>query len=272
VLDGVGDLTKVKLKRGRQDLLKRLEQVLVTSAADTLPGGAPPIHSATAPPVPSSDPAAAFAAAVRHRLGSRLVRCDELWLSDSNTPVVVAVVEGSAAEQRVHLEALLADTPWRASRPPLHVLDTAAWEAMQSLAAAGLLTLHARATRPLLEAGDSNNPPPALTSEQQARIETLHLRAQRKARAARALLAAELADEALPALSEALLAHAQAAAIARRFPEPAALAETLLPPHDSVWPTGHRAGIQTTNDGMIDPPTATVLAEWLLRPSPDKMA
>jgi len=140
VLDGVGDLTQIKLKRGRQDLLKRLEQALATSSAKPAVSA---VHTPAPPPVPSSDPATAFAAAVRQRFGSRVGRCDEIWLSGSDSPVLLAVVQGSAAEQSPHLKSLLDDTPWRGPRPPLHVLDATAWEAVQSLAAAGLLTLPA---------------------------------------------------------------------------------------------------------------------------------
>lgn len=261
VLDGVGDLTQVKLKRGRQDLLKRLEQALAqTSGA----AAALATHSHAAPPVPSSDPASAFATAARQRLGPRIVRCDETWLPGSDLPVLLTVVQGSASEQRPHLDALLNETPWRGPRPPLHVLDHAAWETLQALAASGVLTLHARATRPLID-GDGNTRAPAFTREQQERIERLSALARRKARAARALLAADLADEALPALREAALAHAQVAAIRQRLPEPATLAEATRPPYDSVWPA-ELGGVVVALDGTeVAAPGATALAEWLLQ-------
>lgn len=267
VLDGIGDLAQVKLKRGRQDLLKRLEQALATTAgvADAASGaGAAALHTPAAR-VPASDPAAAFAVAARARLGPHVVRCDELWLPGAETPVLVAVVQGAAAEQRPHLETLLADTPWRGPRPPLHVLDTAAWAALQSLATAGLLTLHARITRPLLDGGDGAASRPALTAEQQARIETLRTLARRKVRAARALGAADLADEALAVLREGALAHAQAAAISRRFPEPANLAESLGPPHDRAWPDDFRAAVQALDGETLDVPAALALAERMLQ-------
>ena len=261
VLDGMGDLTQVKLKRGRQDLLKRLDQVLASHTASSAPT-ASVVHT-PAPVVPSSDPAATFAAAARQRLGPRVVRCDETWLSNSDSPVILAVVQGSAAEQRPLLEAVLNDTPWRGPRPPLHILDTAAWETLQSLAAAGLLTLHARATRPLLDGNGVN--PPQLTDEQRARIDICHTLARRKARAARALLVADLADEAQPALREATLAHAQAAAIIRHRPEPSTLTEVLRPPCDDAWSTEIRAAIQALNDNAISADAATVLTDWLLK-------
>jgi hypothetical protein len=124
----------------------------------------------------------------------------------------------------------------RGPRPPLHVLDAATWEAMQALAGTGLLTLHARVTRPLLErAVTGADGPPPLTPEQQARINALNASGQRKQRVAQALLAAELVDEAMAPLREALLAHAQAEAIRRHLPEPTTLEDALRPPLDRIW-------------------------------------
>ena len=255
VLDGIGDLTKVTLKRGRQELLKRLEQVLAITSPATVP--AVPL-----PPMPSFDPAATFAAAAGKKFGARLTRVDETWLPGAETPVLIAVVQGSAAEQRPPLAALLADTLWRGPRPELHVLDTAAWETMQALAAAGLLTLHARITRPLLEAQESTAPR-ALTPEQQARIETLRTVVQRKARAARALFAADLADEALPSLREAALAHAQAAAITQHLPEPACLAESLHPSCARLWPEACNAAVVALVAGALAETEITALLSQL---------
>jgi hypothetical protein len=256
VLDGVGDLTQVKLKRGRQELLKRLEQALAASF--------PPSVSAPSPVLPAADPAAAFAAGAGQRLGPRLVRCDETWLPGADEPVLLVVTQGSAAEDRPILDALLRGTPWRGARPPLHVLDEAAWKTIQSLAATGMLTLHARATRPLVSGGNDAALPP-LTQEQQARMDSRRTWALRKARAARVLLAADLADEAITALREAALAHAQAAGIARHRSEPATIAETLRPPDNAVWLAEIQSALQALEAGAISAEAAIGLAEWLLR-------
>lgn len=254
VLDGIGDLTKVKLKRGRQELLKRLEQSLAFSAtASTVPP----------PPVPSSDPATTFAASARQRLGEKVVHCDEIWLPGSEAPLLLVVVQGVAAEQRVHLETLLAATLWRGPRPSLQVLDVAAWEALQALAAAGLLTLHARLTRPLLESGNAIVPP-VLTVEQQARCETLRTLVQRKARVARALGAADLAEESLSALREAALASAEAKAITCGLPKPANLAETLHPACAALWPDSLRPAVFALDQGKISGADSTALLAHLL--------
>jgi hypothetical protein len=117
----------------------------------------------------------------------------------------------------------------------LHVIDTGAWDALQALAAAGLLTLQARVVRPLFETGETGGGPPTLTPEQQARIEALGTLARRRARAARALLSADLAEEAVSPLREAALARTQAAAVGRRLPEPATLGEATRPPYELGW-------------------------------------
>ncbi len=259
VLDGVGDLKQVKLKRGRQDLLRRLEQVLVPAAPQ---GGTPQ------PPLPPSDPAAAFAATVRQRLGTRVVRCDETWLPGSDAPVLVAVVQDGVAEQRPQLEALLAESAWRGPRPPLHVIDASAWAALEALAGAGLLTFHARVTRPLLDPDPATNGGAApLTPEQQARIEELNTHLRRKARAAVALLGAELVDEALAPLREAALARAQMAALRRRFPEPATLEEAARPPHVAAWTEDQREIVRSLAGAgeVITAAAALELAEWIVK-------
>lgn len=263
VLDGVGDLTQVKLKRGRQDLLKRLEQVMAPVSAPAEGTAAGTVAS----PTPAGDPAAAFAATVRQRLGPRVVRCDETWLPGSDTSVLVTVVQGGAVEQRPQIAALLAETPWRGPRPAVHVIDAASWEALQALAGAGVLTFNARVTRPLFDADGPGGGagPSLLTPEQQSRIEELNTLVRRRARAARALLSADLAEEALAPLREAALARAQAAAVARNFPEPPALAEAVHPPHDRLWVDGHGEALhELAGGGAVAPAAALALADWLL--------
>jgi hypothetical protein len=80
-----------------------------------------------------------------------------------------------------------------------------------------------------------------------------------------AWLAADLADEAFPALCEATLAHAQAAEMTRQRPEPATLAEVLRPPYDAAWPADTRSAIEALNANAISAQTAIVLVEWLLQ-------
>ncbi|MEI6278491.1 MAG: DEAD/DEAH box helicase [Verrucomicrobiae bacterium] len=198
VLDGTGDLTKIKLKSGGQAFLKRLEQVMA----------AVPVEGATAKP-PPSDPAAHFASRAKAALGNRLAHCEETWVPGSPTPVLMTVLQDSAAADRPRIDELFCETEWRGDKPTLQVLDAATWQSLQNLAAAGMITIHTRATRPLLPADGQHLPPP-LTPEQLARIEALRTLAAKKRRAAKALLAEELPEEAAALEKSADLADAEA--------------------------------------------------------------
>ncbi len=212
VLDGVGDLSRIQLKRGRQALLARLEQAMAAAG----PGEAAGPGAAAV-----SDPAAAFAARARERLGGRLARCDEIWSPGAEVPALLAVVRGPLDSQRPVLEEMFRGMPWRGAPPTLQILEPATWDALQQLAAAGLITIQARATRPLLPA-DGAVPAPPLTPEQLARIAALRATAEKKRRAARALIAADLPDEAAPLTQAAEQAETEARAIENRQPETAA--------------------------------------------------
>ena len=196
VLDGVGDLANIKLKSGRQAFLKRLDQVM--SSVPTV--GAP----AKAPP---ADPAAHFASCAKAALGIRLAHCDETWVPGSPTPILMVVLRDRADHPRV--EELFGETEWRGDKPTLQVLDASTWQALENLAAAGMISIHTRATRPLLPVEGQPAPPP-LTAEQLGRIEGLRVLATKKRRAAKALLAEELIDEAEALNKSADLAEAEA--------------------------------------------------------------
>ncbi len=200
VLDGVGELRDLKLKRGRQDLLKRLDQILAQ------------VEQTPAPSSPPSDPAAAFAQTIRERLGNSVAHCDETWLPGSDTPTLLTVLREESPVRRTAIEDAFRSTPWTGGKPALQILDTATWNALHQLAAAGMITIHSRATRPLLPA-DGRTIPPPLTPEELARVAELRALAKRKRRAAEALIAAELPDEAAPHLRAAENAEAEALAI-----------------------------------------------------------
>jgi len=72
-----------------------------------------------------------------------------------------------------------------------------------------MITIHTRATRPLLPADGQQLPPP-LTPEQLLRIESLRTLAAKKRRAAKALLAEDLTEEAAALDKAADLADAEA--------------------------------------------------------------
>jgi hypothetical protein len=196
VLDGTGDLTTIKLRSGRQAFLTRLAQVMSSVPTEGAPAKAPP-----------ADPAAHFAARAKVVLGNRLAQCDETWVPGSPTPVLIVVLPDRTDHPRV--EALFDETEWHGDKPTLQILDASTWQALENLAAAGMISIHTRATRPLLPVEGQPAPPP-LSAEQLARIERLRMLATKRRRAAKALLAEELIDEAGALTKSADLAEAEA--------------------------------------------------------------
>jgi SNF2 family DNA or RNA helicase len=186
VLDGYGDLDKMTLKSGRQVFLRRLEQVMSKVPANQ-----------SAPPAPPTDPAAHFAARAKTRLGPRLAHCEETWIPGSETPVLIAVLRNAAGPEKPQLQHLFESTPWSNDAPTLQVIDAATWEALQTLSATGMISIHTRASRPLLPEEGEALPPP-LSPEELAKIKALRETAQTKRRAAEALIAAGLHEEAEP--------------------------------------------------------------------------
>ena len=186
VLDGHGDLDNMTLRKGGQVFLKRLEQIMFKT-----PGGKP------AKKAPPSDPAAYFAAEAKARFGPRLAHCQETWVPGSDTPILITVLKNAGGQEKPLLEKLFQATPWQNDAPALQVIDVATWDALQGLSATGMISIHTRATRPLLpEEGDGRQPP--LSPEEIAKIKSLREAAAAKRRGAEALIAAGLPNEAEP--------------------------------------------------------------------------
>lgn len=201
VLDGA-DLENIKLKTGRDSLLKRLEQILT-----------PAREAASSQPPRVSDPAAHFANRARESLGPRLLHCEETWIHGHDTPLLLAVLEKNDPAAAEKIQNLARENPWTGNTPPnLQILDATTWDALKNLAAAGMITIQSRATRPLLPAeGEPLRPP--LTPEQLARIAELRALAAKKQKAADTLIQAGLPEEAEPLLQAAREAESQALAI-----------------------------------------------------------
>ncbi len=202
VLDGKGDLATISLKSGRQAFLKRLDQVMASVPEDI-----------TYIKTPPADPALHFASRVKAVLGNRLAHCDETWVPSAPTPIIMAVLQDGS--ERPRIEALFAETVWRGDKPTLQILDAATWQALEHLARAGVISIHTRATRPLLPVPGQPTPPP-LTAEELARIDALRALAAKKRRAAKALLAEDLTEEATALNKSAATAEAEADAIQSR--------------------------------------------------------
>lgn len=200
VLDG-GDTTNIRLKSGGQALLKRLDQIM-----SSIPSGA------ASPPLPArvADPAAAFAARSRELLGGQFAYCEETWMPGSDTPVIIAVLSEGAVARRPAVEELFADAGWSGSPLLLQVLDATAWDALKTLAAAGMITIHTRAARPLLPM-DGQPPSPPISAEQLAKMAELRALIDKKRRAAAALKAVGLEDETGPLKEAAETAEAELA-------------------------------------------------------------
>ncbi len=122
----------------------------------------------------------------------------------------MTVLRDASPDVRLAAEDIFRDTLWGADRPVLQILDAATWNALENLASAGMISIHTRATRPLLPADGQR----VLTPEQAARIAELRALAAKKLRAAETLVAAGLPEEAEPLRKAAEQAEAEAAAIA----------------------------------------------------------
>jgi hypothetical protein len=215
VLDRLGDLSEIKLRSGRTALLARLEQVMLAGVTP----------ASTPKPALPTDPAAEFARVAALTAGERLVACEERHpVADAVAPTLVAIIERDADLWRPRLEAAHAEI-WKhapADAPRLLVLDRAAHAALDALAAAGLITVTTAATRALHPAatGGNGSAPVPLSPEEQQRITGFRATAARRLKAARALLAADLVDEAAAPAREALHATISALALTRRWPAP----------------------------------------------------
>jgi hypothetical protein len=206
VLDGRGDLSEIKLRGGRQAFLKRLEQIMAK-----VPSDAPAI------PQPPSDPAAHFAGRIKAALAEKLTACEESYVTGSQEPIVFAVLHRASETDQLRVQELFHETPWIGTPPKLQLLDQTTWAALQNLAAAGLISIHSRATRPLLPTEGQDAPPP-LTREEVEKIAMLRATAAKKRRAALALRAEDLLEEAEALNQAATAAEEQATAIERRTP------------------------------------------------------
>lgn len=198
VLDGQGELDQMTFKRGGQAFLKRLEQVLAK-----VPGGQ------ASPPSTPGDPAVHFANEAKTQLGARLAHCQEAWIHDSETPVLMVVLQNATGSEKPLLENLHTIMPWKNEAPTLQIMDAATWDTLQALSKTGMISIHTRAKRSLL-AEDGEPAPTPLTPEELARIKALRETAEKKRRAAEALITAGLHEEAEPFEKEAEDAEAEA--------------------------------------------------------------
>ena len=177
VLDRIGDLKAIKLQRGAQTFLTRLEQ-MIGAALGAL--GKPAFPAAAAPP---ADPAAALAKHAAQALGTQLIACEERFPEGGTNSVLVVVVERDAAVWREQLrlvyEKILANRrPDSSEYAELEVIDRSTEEAVRRLCDTGLLRMRIRATRHLYP--EAKEPEAPLSEEERARIDAHRMRFERK--------------------------------------------------------------------------------------------
>ena len=230
VLDSVGDLKEIKLQKGAQTFLSKLELMI----GPTVNLGSPPTGPAAAP----VDAPEAFARHAAHLLGAQLVGCQERFPEGQTHSVLLVVVERDSSVWRERLrpayEKLVGN---RQSGPPddirLEVVDRSTQEAVQRLCDAGLLQMRIRATRHLHpETGVASTP---LSDEERAQIANRRACFKRKLKMARILAGEDLLDEARDALREAILFAGRVIAGEARLPEPSTLEEVLVSPLAARW-------------------------------------
>ncbi len=205
LLDHANDLDKVRLRRGGQTFLKRLQQVLFQKPRKIPPSEVAPV---------TGDPVTGFVQACAERLGADLRHAEEHYPEDESEPSRVLLVVQAAELARPKINAVYKEWHPRAdSLGPFEVecIDPAAWETIQHLTAAGILRSTAR-TRRLVLPGQSRadaGPDPVLQAEFDKALE----QSNRATQAARLLLNAGLSLEAGEHVRNALLAATRAAAI-----------------------------------------------------------
>ncbi len=236
MLDLRGNLQEIKLRSGRQAFLEKLEQLVV---ADPAAARTPQPSTLNPQPALPADRPLGFARRARERINGALLHCEERYPAQGSHSVLYVVVDGSAAQVRERLQELHRDFFGPGRSDPLapvqlEVVDRATHEALERLAAAGLIAVTTRASRPLFPEPTANSPS-ELSSEERAKAGKHREHAGRKLKMAKLLGEGDLPEEARSALLEAALALGRALAVESRLPEPAALEDALLPPLSHAW-------------------------------------
>jgi hypothetical protein len=235
VLDHPGEIKEIKLRRGRQAFVERLQQLVTPSKPAEGGRGAAAVQSRKLP----ADPALAFGQLAAERLNGALVRCEERFPQTGAHTVLFVVVERDAAQWLEKIKSLHGELFGAGKTDPLapvqlEVLDRATDEAIQRLITAGLMSPTTRASRPLLPA-DNSAEATALSSAEQAKAKAHRDGAARQLKLARVLGEGGFSEEARPALLEAIHGFGRALAVERRLPEPAAAKDVLQPPLSHGW-------------------------------------
>ena len=199
VLDGTGDLGALKMPSGRAAMVERMQAMM--EASDRVR-------------VRILTPEERLTEEMRSRLGTRLLLVEARSDADGR-PRLLAVVDGDAHALATERAALAAAPDGGGSASmPVEIVDRATWEAMQRLAAAGLVQMAQGPVRRLHRA-DGFAADDAADTDTRARVADLLAQADRARRMAAVLAAGGFPEEAAPRLAQSL-ALAGAAKLAGR--------------------------------------------------------
>jgi hypothetical protein len=204
LLDGIGELDALPIPSGRAGFIERVEAIMGTSA-----GSAPAVATAAArvepAPVPA-DPLERLSLELTAGLGDDLVLLEAHAAADGRMTLLAVVDRPSeVARRRTQLESVVLRGAGEGETPPrLELIDRTTYEAIERLAAAGLVQLAAPDRWVLYRSPQLTDP---RAEQEQHRLHQARRsfdRAERKQRMARVLAEGGFPLEALPALTEAL--------------------------------------------------------------------
>ncbi|MCP5537889.1 MAG: DEAD/DEAH box helicase [Akkermansiaceae bacterium] len=249
VLDGIGKISEIQLKKGGQSFLARLQQTLEAGKQ----------HASTAAKktkTPPADPAKELATRLQKKLGKNLLHAEQHFLTRElhNASSDSTDTETDPALQKIYLvtntvtkalkneiQQLCGQLYPRHNTTPdwlennIILVDQTTHDSLQQLQRAGLLQTNTRARRNLLEP-DPEKPAPTHTPEQLAEIKRHQHQKQEQLTAANALTAAQLPHLATPHLKNAILHHSQLTALQTHQTPPETLADLREVPHKSLLP------------------------------------
>ncbi len=237
VLDLKGDLNQIKLRSGRQAFLARLEQLGMTKIAPAQNSQPSTLNSQPALP---ADRPLGFARKARERINGALLRCEERYPVQGPHSVLYVVVDRDAAQWRERLSELHRDFFGPDRSDPLapvqlEVVDRATHDALERLAATGLISVTTRASRSLFPEPDSASSPSPLSPEERAAAAAHRAQAARKFKMAKLLGGGDLFEETRAAMLDGALSLGRALAVEARLPEPDSLDLALLAPLSHHW-------------------------------------
>ena len=236
VLDLRGNVDSISLKGGGQSFLNRLQVILSTAPKTVL----------VAPPPPPADVPQAFAQECQRLLGQHLVSCEERFAAQEAGSTIAVVVDRDAASWSVRLEEVrqklfaqvASDEPTR-----LIVMDRSTMETLESLQAAGLIQRSERASRPLDGTAAVLTPAAELSEAQKQQIADLLPKLEHRHKVAKALLAAELPEDAAPPLTTAMFHACSILAVRHGLPLPADEYAMATRPWLALWSEPARAAL-----------------------------